>query len=194
MYAELLIPIINASGIARVTGFSPKLSECRQTLASDCPDILLLDINMTDGDGLTFCTEIHGLYPQLKIIALTGHTEYSIAMHMLKNGASGYIIKSEAVNEISEAIPAVMHGDVYLSLQIRQISDKIAKASLFLTPREKQVLQMIAGGMSNQQIAGRLNTGLSDVCLFQKKLCLKLNASNSAELIANARKEGGLIE
>lgn len=193
MVVELLIPVINASGIARVIGSSFRLSECRKMLASNRPDVLLLDINMTDGDGIAFCAEIHKLYPQMKIIGLTGRDEYSSVMLMLKNGASGYILKSEAVGEVLEAIDAVMHDEVYISYRIERIMKKAVQPAVSLTPREKQVLQLAAKGMSNPQIAEQLGIGLSTVLSFRKKLNLKLNASNPVELITNARKEG-LIE
>lgn len=193
MVVELLIPLINDSGIARVTGFSLKLSDCRKVLASNLPDVLLLDINMPDGNGIVFCTEIHRLYPQLKIIGLTSHDEYSSVILMLKNGASGYITKSEAVSEVLEAIEAVMCGDIYISRQMEQIIRKTTKPAISLTPREKEVLQMVSKGMSNPQVAGQLEVALSTVLSFRKKLNLKLKASNPVELIANARKEG-LIE
>ena len=190
MVVELLIPVINNSGIARVTGSSFKLSECKKALVSNCPDVLLLDINMPDGDGILLCAEVHKLYPKMKIIALTCHNEYSSVMQMLKNGASGYIVKSEAVSEILEAIHAVMQGEVYISQQMNQVMRKTTKVAISLTPREKQVLQRVARGMSNPQIAEQLEIGLATVLSFRKKLNLKLNASNPVELITNARKEG----
>ena len=193
MMVELLIPVINASGIARVTGTSLKLSECREALASGCPDVLLLDINMTDGNGIVFCAEIHKRYPQMKIIGLTSHDEYSSVILMLKNGASGYVTKSEAANEVLEAIDAVMRGEIYISHLMEQIIRKTTKSAISLTPREKEVLHMMAKGMNNPQIAKQLGIGLSTVLSFRKKLNLKLKASNPVELITNARKEG-LIE
>ncbi len=190
MVVELLIPVIDDSGVARVAGYSLKLSDCRKALTSDLPDVLLLDINMTDGNGIVFCAEMHRLYPQLKIIALTGHDEYSSVILMLKNGASGYIVKNDAVNEVLEAIHAVMNGEVYISRQMEKVMRKTTKLEVSLTPREKQVLQMIAKGMSDPQIAPQLGIGLSTVRSFHKKLNLKLGASNPVELVANARKEG----
>ncbi len=190
MVVELLIPVINNSGIARVTGFSHKLSDCRKTLKSSQPDVLLLDINMTDGNGIVFCTEIHKLYPQMKIIGLTSHDEYSSVILMLKNGATGYVTKSEAVTEVLEAIRTVMSGEVYISQQMEKIIRKTTRMSVNLTPREKEVLQMVAIGMSNPQIAEQLNVALSTILSFRKKLNLKLKASNPVELIINARKEG----
>ena len=194
MVVEMLIPIINASGIARVTGSSLKLSECRKALAFNRPDVLLLDINMTDGNGIEFCAEMHKLHPQMKIVGLTGHDEYSTLALMMKNGASGYIIKSEAVAEILEAIDAVMHGEVYISQQMERIIRKTTQMSVSLTPRERQVLQLVAKGMNNPEIARQLGVGLATVLSFRKKLNLKLNASNPVELISNAHKEGGLID
>lgn len=190
MVVELLIPVINASGLASVSGYSLKLSECRKALAQNTPDVLLLDINMTDGDGISFCAVIHKLYPKLKIIALTGHDEYSNVMLMLKNGASGYIIKSEAVSEVIEAIDAVMHGEIYISQQMEQVIQKTTQLAINLTPREKLVLDLVSKGKTNSEIAGQLDIGVATVLSFRKKLNLKLNASNPVELIINARKEG----
>lgn len=126
----------------------------------------------------------------MKIIALTGHDEYSSVVLMLKNGASGYIVKNEAVGEVLEAIYAVMNNEIYISRQMEQVIRKTTKQAISLTPREKQVLQMVADGMSNPQIAERLEIGLSTVLSFRKKLNLKLDASKPVELVTNARKEG----
>ncbi|MDR2921533.1 MAG: response regulator transcription factor [Tannerella sp.] len=193
MIVDLLIPVINHSDIAHVTGSSLKLSDCRKALCTACPDVLLLDINMTDGDGIEFCKDMHKIYPQMKIIALTGHDEYSNVISMLKNGASGYVIKSEAVSELIEAIDAVMHGETYISDQMEQMIRKTTQIAINLTPREKQVLQLVARGMTNPEISEQLDIGVSTVLSFRKKLNLKLKASNPVELIINAHKEG-LIE
>jgi len=193
MVVELLIPVVNDSGIARVTGYSYKLSDCRKALAANLPDVLLLDINMPDGNGIVFCSEIHKQYPKMKIIALTGHDEHSSVMQMLKNGASGYIVKSEAVSETINAIYAVMQGETYISDRMEQVMRKTTKEAVSLTPREKQVLQLISGGMRSPQIAEKLGIDIETVSSFRKKLNLKLGASNPVELITNARKEG-LIE
>ncbi len=190
MVVELLIPVINNSEIAYVSGFSHKLSECRKILRSSQPDVLLLDINMTDGNGIVFCAEIHKLYPQMRIIGLTSHNENSSVLRMLKSGAAGYVTKNEAVNEVLEAIHAVMNGEIYISRQMEQVLRKTTRMSITLTPREKEVLQMVAKGMSNQQISEQLNVALSTILSFRKKLNLKLKASNPVELIVNARKEG----
>ncbi len=190
MVVELLIPVINRSGIASVAGYSLTLSGCRTALSSELPDILLLDINMSDGNGIVFCAEQHKLYPELKIIGLTGHDEYSSVMLMLKNGAAGYIVKSEAVGEVLEAIDAVTKGEIYISRKMEQVIRKTTQMAVSLTPREKQVLQMVAIGMSNPQIAEQLGVALSTVLSFRKKLNLKLGASNPIELIAKAREKG----
>jgi DNA-binding NarL/FixJ family response regulator len=194
MVVELLILVINASENACVTGSSLKLSECRKALTLNCPDVLLLDIDMTDGDGIVFCDEMRKLYPQLRIIGLTSHDEYPcVILLMLKNGASGYITKSGAVCEVLEAIDAVMRGEIYISQKMEQIIRKTTKPEISLTPREKAVLQMMSKGMNNPQIAEQLEVALSTVVSFRKKQNLKPKESNLVELVANARKEG-LIE
>jgi len=190
MMVELLVPVINASGIARVSGYSYKLSECRKMLGSERPDVLLLDINMTDGSGIVFCGEVHKLYPRMKIIALTEHSEYSCVKSMFRNGASGYVVKSEAVREILEAMQVVMEGKEYVSPEIERMIGKTTKEAITLTSREMQVLQLVAKGMSYPQIAELMIIAPSTVNSYQKKLHLKLDANTRFELIENARKEG----
>lgn len=190
MMVELLIPVINASGFARISGYSYKLSECRKMLVSECPDVLLLDINMTDGSGIVFCEEVHKQYPRMKIIALTEHNEYSCVKSMFKNGASGYVVKSEAVREILEAILFVTQGEEYVSPEIKRMIDKTTKEAITLTSREMQVLQLVAKGMSYPQIAEKMIIALTTVNSYQKRLHLKLDAKTKFELIENAKKEG----
>jgi DNA-binding NarL/FixJ family response regulator len=190
MVVELLIPVIDDSGTARVSGSSLRLSECRKALASDHPDVLLLDINMPDGNGIAFCAEVHKMYPKMKIIGLTGHNEYSSVIQMLKSGASGYIVKSDATVEVLEAIGAVTRGEIYIGRQMERLIRKTTTMTVGLTPREKEVLQAVAEGKSNARIAKQLGVELSTVLSFRKKLNLKLRASNPVELVTNARKEG----
>ena len=190
MMVELLIPVINASEFAQISGCSYTLSECRNKLMSECPDVLLLDINMPDENGIVFCEEIHRQYPKMKIVALTEHNEYSCVMSMLENGASGYIVKSEAVREILEAISSVMEDKEYISPEMEQIIRKTTKRAITLTSREMQVLQLVAKGLSYPQIAKKLIIAPVTVNSYQKKLHLKFGAKSRFELIENAKKEG----
>ncbi|MDR1555481.1 MAG: response regulator transcription factor [Tannerellaceae bacterium] len=190
MIVELLIPVINASGFAQISGCSYTLSECRKKLMTECPDVLLLDINMPDESGIVFCEEMRKQYQRMKIIALTEHNEYSCVMSMLENGASGYIVKTEAVREILEAIRSVMEGKEYISPEIEQIIRKTTKSAVTLTSREMQVLHLVAQGLSYPQIAKKLIIAPVTVNSYQKKLHLKLGAKSRFELIENAKKEG----
>lgn len=190
MMVELLIPVINASGYARISGYSYTLSECRKMLVSERPDILLLDINMTDGNGIVFCEEVHKQYPRMKIIALTEHSEYSCVKSMFKNGASGYVVKSEAVREVLEAMLVVTQGKEYISPEMERMISKTTKEAITLTSREMQVLQLVATGMSYPQIAEQMIISPTTVNSYQKRLHLKLDAKTRFELIENAKKEG----
>jgi len=192
---EAIIPAINNSGIACVTGYSLHLADCRKAMSRELPDVLLLDINMPDGNGILFCSEMHKQYPKLKIIALTGRDEYSSVMMMMKNGALGYIIKSEAVSELLEAIQAVTNGETYISHQMEQMMRKTTRLEISLTRREKEVLELVAQGLSTHQIAEKMGVAESTVTTFRKKLILKFGVSGDrpVELINKARKEG-LIE
>lgn len=190
MMVELLIPVINASGFAQISGYSYKLAECRKMLVTERPDVLLLDINMTDGNGIVFCEEIHKQYPLMKIIALTEHSEYSCVKNMFRNGASGYVVKSEAVREILEAMLVVTQGKVYVSPEIERMISKTTQEAITLTSREMQVLQLVSKGMSYPQIAEQMTIAPTTVNSYQKRLHLKLDAKTRFELIENAKKKG----
>jgi DNA-binding NarL/FixJ family response regulator len=189
---EQLVEKINKSDFACVTGFSLKLSDCRDALALVRPDVLLLDVNMPDGSGAEFCSEMRQKFPKMKIIMFTSHEEYSIVNQLIKNGASGYIAKADTMDNIFDAIETVMQNETYYSPRIVQIINAPV-LRITLTPREKQTLQLVAWGMTNEEISAELRVALSTILSYRKKLNLKLGATNSIELINSALKHGFLI-
>ncbi|MDR2026035.1 MAG: response regulator transcription factor, partial [Prevotellaceae bacterium] len=92
LFADSFSGTINESKFAHVTGVYYSLKSCREGLAKQLPDVILLDIEMGDGDGIEFCAEITKTYPALKVIMVTGFREFNIAKHALHNGAHGYIL------------------------------------------------------------------------------------------------------
>ncbi len=178
--------IISESGTCSLVGKAGSVAGCLELLAGGQPG----DVGLPDGSGMDLCPRIKAQYPAMNILMLTSYAEYAVISHVLNNGASGYIVKSEAVGEVLEAIRAVTNGDTYVSRQMEQMIRKTTRIEVSLTPREKQVLQMVAIGMNNPQIAEHLKVALSTVLSFRKKLNLKLNASNPVELLAGARREG----
>jgi DNA-binding NarL/FixJ family response regulator len=184
MVVDSLSSKINESGIAQVIDKYYNLDSCRKGLAKSLPDVLLLDIEFPDGSGVDFCAEMMETYPQLKIIMLTGFSEFNIAKHALHNGALGYILKSAALEEMLTGIETVNDGRQFLCKDIANLlKDKAGTAVIFLTNIEKTVLNYIAKGHTIKDIASLMYKSESAVKNYRKNLFIKLNVDNMAALV-----------
>lgn len=184
MVVESLDRMITEAGIARVTGRYYDLKSCREGLTQGIPDILMLDIELPDGDGIEFCAEARKLYPALKIIMLTSYKEFNIAKHALHNGAQGYILKNADLEEVFAGIKAVSRGEQFLCEEIDLLlQDKKDTKAIWLTNREKEILHYTAEGYTTKEIADLIFRAPETVKLYRKQLLLKLQVKNMAELI-----------
>lgn len=161
------------------------------------PDIIFLDINLPDTDGLRLCEVIRERNKTVKIIGLTYVNEAGIITQMIKKGANGYLLKSMERHELIEAINQVMNGSVYLSkaanekiLQQLQHYDLPQKNIPVLTHREKEILHLLSEGMTSNEIAGRLFLSNYTVDTHRKNMLQKFNVHNTQSLINAVRKLG----
>ena len=178
--------LISESQNIEVTGVSYDLTQCRSALVLQTPDVLLLDLNLPDGSGIDFCSEIHKKYPHLKILILTTHNEYSVAKQVLDNGASGYILKNALSEEVITGIETVMQGEVFLCDEIDILMKKQPKQQMWLTTREKELLRLIVDGYTNQEMANKMFLSIETIKTYRKNLILKLGAKNSMILVKMA--------
>lgn len=150
-------------------------------------DIVLLDINLPDINGIDLCKKIKKEFPDIKILGISTFSERSYISRMIANGASGYLIKSASAEEITEAIETALKGRLYLSLEMEHVlqPSSITSSNILpaLTRREKEVLQLIAEGFTNNQIAEKLFISPLTVDSHRKNLLTKLNVNNTATLI-----------
>lgn len=150
-------------------------------------DIVLLDINLPDINGIDLCRKIKKEFPEIKIIGISTFSERSYVLRMLENGASGYLIKSASPEEITQAIRTVISGKLYLSLDMEYLlkaPTTMASGILpALTKREKEILQLIADGFTNNQIAEKLFISPLTVDSHRKNLMTKLEVNNTASLV-----------
>ena len=174
MVAEGLQKSINESKIATVTSISHSLAESRKALAFGVPDVLLLDLDLPDGSGVDFCAEVRKKFPEIKILILTGHDEYSIAKRVMESGASGYILKNALSEEMIEGIEIVMDGKEFLCNDIDVLMKKEKYKTLWLTDREKDVVRCLAKGYTNQETADELILALNTVTSYRKTIKQKL--------------------
>jgi len=175
--------LINESENISVIGVSHSLEECRKALLYQTPDVLLLDLNLPDGSGIDFCSEIQKKYPQLKILVLTTQNEQSIAKQVMKNGAAGYILKNALSEEIISGIEAVMQGEIFLCDEIDILMKKRKEPQIWLTAREKELLQYIVDGYTNQEMADKMFLSVETIKTYRKNLILKLGDKSPMRLV-----------
>jgi two-component system, NarL family, response regulator NreC len=169
-------------------------------MARELPaDLVIMDIGMPDLNGIDATREIVASVAGVKVIALSMHADKVFVGEMFRAGASAYLLKHCAFEELAQAIRVVSSGQFYLSPQIAglMIKDYVSKmftdsTSVFaaLTVREREVLQLLAEGESTRQIASHLNISLKTVETRRQQIMAKLNIDNMADLIKYAIREG----
>jgi len=161
-------------------------ASCMAFLQHQQPDVLLLDINLPDKGGIDLCKEIKDRYPTIHIIGLSSFNQLSFIEKMMSNGASGYVLKNATQEELIEAIENVMQGRKFLSSEVATIVQKADTKAPLITRREKEVLGLIADGLTNNEIADKLFISTTTVDTHRQSLLAKFDAKNTATLIRAA--------
>jgi len=168
-------------------GHASNAASCLAFLQKQQPDVILMDINLPDKSGIDLCKEVIGKYPSVFIVGLSTFNQQSFIQKMMDNGASGYVLKNATQEELMEAVQTVMKGKTYLSEEASQVLRKNADADIpVLTRREKEVLELIADGLTNNEIAQKLFISVATVDTHRKNLLSKFEAKNIASLIKAA--------
>lgn len=167
-------------------GHAMTASSCLAFLQQQQPDIILMDIGIPDMSGIDLCKVVKDKYPSVFIIGLSTFNQQSFIEKMMENGASGYVLKNATQDELIEAITAVSGGKTYLSFEAGQALKRTRTNAVVLTRREKEILGLIAGGMTNNEIAARLFVSSTTVDTHRKNLLAKFDVKNTALLIKMA--------
>lgn len=161
------------------------------------PDVVLMDIAMPGMNGLEATREIHARSPLTRILVLTQHENKEYILPLLHAGAVGYITKDARANELTTAIRTVYEHGAYLQPSITSAlvnaiaeSAKASQPSPMLTEREIQIVQLIAEGLINREIADRLRISVKTVDTHRSNIMEKLGVHNTAELIKYAIRAG----
>jgi DNA-binding NarL/FixJ family response regulator len=163
------------------------------------PDMVIMDIGMPDLNGIDATQQIIREFPQVKVIGLSMHSGKKFVIEMLKAGASGYLLKDCALEELTTAIKAVASGKSYLSPSItdvvvenyvRNSNKKESSAFSLLSQREREVLQLMAEGKTTKQIGLHLHISPKTVEGHRLRLMEKLNMDSVAKLTKYAVQEG----
>jgi DNA-binding NarL/FixJ family response regulator len=167
-------------------GHAMSASSCLAFLQQQQPDIIFMDISIPDKSGIDLCKEVKDKYPSVCIIGLSTFNQQSFIERMMANGASGYVLKNATQSELIEAITVVSTGKTYLSFEVGQTLKRTKSNAIILTRREKEILGLIAGGMTNNEIATKLFLSSTTVDTHRKNLLAKFDVKNTASLIKMA--------
>jgi two-component system response regulator NreC len=163
------------------------------------PNVIVMDIGMPDLNGIEATRQIVTEHPEVKVIALSMHSDKRFVSGILKAGASGYLLKDCAFEELTQAIQAVQSGRVYLSPKITALvvddyvkvtSERDGSVLSNVSPREREVLQLLAEGKNTKEIASDLSLSVKTIETHRQKIMEKLNLHSVAELTKFAIREG----
>lgn len=166
-------------------GHASDANSCLAYLQQQLPDVILMDISMPGISGIELCREVKEKYPGVFVIGLSTFNQQSFIQKMMDNGASGYVLKNATRAELIEAIHTVAKGKQFLSFDAATALRKTEAETNapVITRREKEVLELIADGMTNNEIAQKLFISTTTVDTHRKNLLTKFNAKNTASLI-----------
>lgn len=163
------------------------------------PDVIIMDIGMPGMNGIDATRQIVAEAQNIKVIALSMHSDRRFVLQMLKAGASGYLLKDSAFEELVVAIHTIMNNQPYLSPRITDVVVKEYLHNLsknestvfsILTAREREVLQLIAEGKNTKQIASILNISVKTIETHRQQIMEKVGVHSVAELTKYAIREG----
>ena len=183
-----------------ILGEAGTASEAIRAVAAMKPDVVLMDIGLPDMSGIDATREVKRLWPNVSVVALTIHEDQEYFFKMLEAGASGYVPKRAAPEELLTAIRVAASGGVYLypSLAKLLVKDYLLgeqengdeENTNDLTPREQEVLTLLADGDSNNEIAEKLSISPKTVGRHRENIMRKLNLHSRTELVKYAIRKG----
>ncbi len=196
---EGLVNLLKERSDMEVVGEAENGREAVKLASELSPDLVIMDVTMPDLNGIDATRIITSGSNNTKVIALSMYSDKQFVQGMIQAGASGYLLKDCAFEELVSAIQAVIHGDTYLSpgiagIVVRDYLNKLttdrSSADTVLTTREREVLQLIAEGNSTKEIAARLSVSVKTVETHRRQIMEKLGIFSIAELTKYAIREG----
>lgn len=170
--------------------------------AKHAPDVMLIDVAMPDLNGMEATRKIRTADPRIAIIAVSMHSDERYVLGMLDAGAQGYVLKTCDAEELLRAIDAVRRGQIYVTADLTHVlvARRSARAAEpgrsgtppkeALTPREREVLQLLAEGLTSRKIGERLGAALKTIESHRTNIIAKLDLHSTAELTKYAVREG----
>ncbi len=185
--------MLGQDGDVEVAGEAETAAEAMAAIPAVAPDVVLLDIHLPDRSGLEALSDIHERFPDLPVVILTMSDDPEYVEEAVRAGAAGYLVKNAPQAELVRAIHAAAAGDAYIQAEVtRPLLVRFARevrtagAAPALSPRELQVVSLLADGLANKQIGSELGISETTVKGYLRDLYEKLGAADRAQAVAIA--------
>ncbi|WP_340075444.1 response regulator transcription factor [Leptobacterium sp. I13] len=185
--------VLNNSKEVQISGTVSTTSELFSFLAKKKPDIILLEMDIPEVNGVTALRKIKKEYPEVKVLMYSGQPEDVYAISTLRAGASGYLAKTADTALIADAIKKIVGGGVFITNELAQrlaVDETTNKPRRFfrkLSTREIEVLKLLAAGKRNKHVAEELDLNEKTVSTYKARLMRKLNVDNLVDLLQQAK-------
>lgn len=188
--------LLNTQADLEVVGEAGDAGETLKVVADLKPDLLLLDLSMPGGDCIETIRQLIAHTPALRILVVTMHNDRSLLQKVLNAGAAGLVVKSVADSDLLLAIREVLEGKNYVSLgeTAHRVAPQASDPLRSLSAREREVLQLLVRGHTNQAIADQLGVGVKSIESYRARMMAKLGVSSRAELVEIAVRAGAFFE
>jgi DNA-binding NarL/FixJ family response regulator len=195
MFADSLRLALSVEDDMTVVGTAPSLATARAMIASDAPDVVLLDHRLPDGLGVDSIAELKLLRPETKIVVLTAAAEDSVLVAATEAGCAGFILKTSPLDELVAAVRTAAAGEIMVSADLlgrllNRLHHRYAEPAHDLTAREREILELIAEGLTNGAIAKRLFISVNTVRNHVQNILAKLDVHSKLEALSVAIRDG----
>ena len=195
IFVQSLVRLLGAQPTIEIVGTATTAAQAEAAAVAYQPDVVLMDFELPDRDGVRAAETIRSLVPQTKVLMLTGRTDRHAVVQAIGAGCAGFVVKTEGIDKLVEAIGCIHDGDTPGSFTVvprilAQFRPSRRGLGADLGPRELEVLRLMADGTSNQALARQLHLSLNTVRNHVQHILYKLGAHSKLEAIATAVREG----
>ena len=195
IFADSLVRLLRSQPGLDVVGTAGTVTQAVASALATRPDVVLMDFELPDGNGAAATAQIKALAPTTKVIMLTMRTDADARARAVSAGCSGFVGKEQSVDSLLDTIVAVNRGEITtpvgeLELLLRKLEPTHRGLGATLTRRELEVLRLMATGLVNKEIAGRLGVRLNTVRNHVQNILYKLEVHSQLEAVATAVREG----
>ena len=181
--------LIEATDDLSVVGEAGSAKEALLLIPQQMPDVVVLDVRLPDGSGIDVCRDLHSLHPEIRFLILTAFEEDSALLSAILAGANGFLLKQIRSDVLSEAIRAIAGGRSIIDLadieaaksRLRGLASRTDERVKYLTPQELRILEYLAEGLTNRQIADEMFLAEKTVKNYVSSLLSKMGLSRRTE-------------